>query len=97
MIEGKIKIEELVEQVRASSGKDDVCIICYKDQEERCKELFLSKEIHVLPEKISCKETNNKIFIIPTDIKPIKVVYEDNTPLDIELDIEVNGTIYTIY
>ena len=35
MTEDKIKIEELVEQVRASSGKDDISIICYKDQEER--------------------------------------------------------------
>ena len=76
MTEDKIKIEELVEQVRASSGKDDICIICYKDQEERCKKLFPSKEIHVLPEKVSYKETNNAIFIIPTDVKPIKVVYE---------------------
>ena len=62
MIEEIAKVEELLNQVRASSGKDDVCIICYKDQEERCKELFSSKEIHVLPEKVSCKETNNKIF-----------------------------------
>lgn len=97
MTEDKIKIEELVEQVRASSGKDDICIICYKDQEERCKELFPSKEIHVLPEKVRCNETNNAIFIIPTDVKPIIVAYEDNTPLDMELDIEVDGTIYTIY
>lgn len=97
MTEDKIKIEELVEQVMVSSGKDDICIICYKDQEERCKELFPSKEIYVLQKKVSCKETNNAIFIIPTDVKSIKVVYEDNTPLDIELDIEVNGTIYTIY
>lgn len=93
MIEEITKVEELLNQVRASSGKDDVCIICYKDQEERCKELFPSKEIHVLPEKVSCKETNNKIFVIPTDVKPIRVVYEENKPLDIEL----NGTIYTIY
>lgn len=71
------KVEELLKQVRVSSGKDDVCIICYKDQEERCKELFPNKEIHVLPEKVSCKETNNKIFVIPTDIKPIRVVYEE--------------------
>ena len=93
MIEEIAKVEELIEQVKASSGKDDVCIICYKDEEERCKELFPSKEIHVLPEKVSCKETNNAIFIIPTDVKPIKVVYEENRPLDIAL----NGTVYTIY
>ena len=97
MTEDKIKVEELIEQVKASSGKDDVCIICYKDQEERCKELFPSKEIHVLPEKVSCKETNNAIFIIPTDVKPIKVVYEEKELLDIPLDIVLNGTIYTIY
>lgn len=93
MTEHKIKIEELIEQVKASSGKDDVCIICYKNEEERCKELFPSKEIHVLPEKVRCNETNDAIFIIPTDDKPIKVVYEENRPLDIVL----NGTIYTIY
>ena len=77
MIEEIAKVEELLDKVKASSGKDDVCIICYKDQEERCKELFPSKEIHVLPEKVSYKETNNAIFIIPTDVKPIKVVYEE--------------------
>ena len=93
MTEDKIKVEELIEQVKASSGKDDVCIICYKDEEERCKELFPSKEIHVLPEKVRCNETNNAIFIIPTDVKPIKVVYEENRPLDMVL----SGTIYTIY
>ena len=93
MTEDKIKVEELIEQVKASSGKDDVCIICYKDEEERCKELFPSKEIHVLPEKVRCNETNNTIFIIPTDVKPVKVVYEENRPLDIVL----NGIIYTIY
>lgn len=93
MIEEITKVEELLNQVRASSGKDDVCIICYKDQEERCKELFPSKEIHILPEKVSCKETNNKIFVIPTDVKPIRVVYEENKPLD----IDTNETIHTIY
>lgn len=93
MTEDKIKVEELIEQVKASSGKDDVCIICYKDEEERCKKLFPSKEIHVLPEKVRCNETNNAIFIIPTDVKPIKVVYEENRPLDMVL----SGTIYTIY
>ena len=79
MTEDKIKVEELIEQVKASSGKDDVCIICYKDEEERCKELFPNKEIHVLPEKVSCNETNNTVFIIPTDVKPIKVVYEEKS------------------
>lgn len=97
MTEDKIKVEELIEQVKASSGKDDVCIICCKDEEERCKELFPNKEIHVLPEKVSCNETNNTVFIIPTDVKPIKVVYEEKELLDIPLDIVLNGTIYTIY
>lgn len=74
----RTEIDELLNQVRASSGKDDVCIICYKNQEERCKELFPSKEIHVIPESIGFEGTDNKIFIIPTDaiIKPIKVIYE---------------------
>lgn len=76
MIEEIAKVEELLNKVKVSSGKDDVCIICYKDQEERCKELFPSKEIYILPEKVNCKETSNAIFIIPTDVKPIKVVYE---------------------
>lgn len=93
MTEDKIKVEELLNQVRASNGKDDFCIICYKDEEERCKELFPNNEIHVIPEKISCEEANNKIFVIPTDIKPIRVVYEENRPLDTVL----NGTIYTTY
>jgi hypothetical protein len=97
MTEDKIKVEELIEQVKASSGKDDVCIICYKDEEERCKELFPSKEIHVLPEKVRCNETNNAIFIIPTDAKPIKVVYEEKELLDIPPDIDIKGSIYTIY
>ena len=72
------KVEELIKLVNASSGKDDYCIICHKDQEEQVKELFPSKEIHVLPEEISRKEINinNQIFIIPADIKPVKVVYE---------------------
>lgn len=70
------KIEELLNQVRASNDEDDYCIICYKDQEERCKELFPNKKIHVLSEKVNCKETNNQVFVIPTDAKPIIVVYE---------------------
>lgn len=97
MTEDKIKVEELIEQVKTSSGKDDVCIICYKDQEERCKELFPNNEIHVLPEKVSCNETNNAVFIVPTDVKPIKVVYEEKELLDIPLDIDIKGSIYTIY
>lgn len=72
------KVEELIKLVNASSGKDDYCIICHKDQEEQVKELFPNEKIHVLSEEISRKEINinNQIFIIPADIKPVKVVYE---------------------
>lgn len=78
MTKDEIKVEELIKQVKATSGKDDVCIICYKDQEEHCKELFPSKKIHVLPEKLVTRKINNAIFIIPIDVKPIKVVYEES-------------------
>lgn len=75
----KTKIEETLKLVNASSSKDDYCIICYKDQEKQVKELFPNEKIHVLSEEISRRETNinNQIFIIPADIKPVKIVYEN--------------------
>ena len=75
----KAKIEEALKLVNASNNKDDYCIICCKDQEEQVKELFPNEKIHVLSEEISRRETNinNQIFIIPADIKPVKIVYEN--------------------
>ena len=61
------EIEDLLKRVKASSGKNDYCIICYKDQEERTRELFPDAKIHILPERFDCSELNNKVFIIPVD------------------------------
>lgn len=75
MTEEIAKVEELLDKVRTSSGKNDYCVFCYKDQEEQTRELFPSEKIYVLPERFDCSELNNKVFVIPVD-KPIKVVYE---------------------
>lgn len=75
MIEEIAKVEELLNRVKASSGKNDYCVFCYTDQEEQTREIFPCKKFHVIPERCTCSESNNKVFIIPVD-KPIKVIYE---------------------
>jgi len=89
----KTEIKELIDKIKLSSGKNDYTVICHKDDEERTKELFPGVKVLVLPDEFHTAKANGTVFIIPTDEKPVKVVYEENTPLD----IEVNGTIYTIY
>lgn len=89
----KAEIEELLDKIKVSSGKNDYTVICHKDDEERAKKLFPSAKVLVLPEEFHAAKANGTVFIIPTDEKPLKVVYEENA----QLDIEVKGTIYTIY
>lgn len=77
MIEEIAKVEELLNRVKTSSGKNDYCVICYKDQEEQIRELFPCEKIHVLPESFNCNELNNKVFVIPIDEKiSVKVICE---------------------
>lgn len=89
----KAEIEELFDKIKVFSGKNDYTVICHKDGEERTKELFPSVKVLVLPEEFHATKANGTVFIIPTDEKPVKVVYEENLPLD----IEIKGTIYTKY
>lgn len=89
----KTEIEELLDKIKVFSGKNDYTVICHKDDEERTKELFPGIKVLVLPEVFHAAKVNGTIFIIPTDEKTVKVVYEQNKPLD----IEVKGTVYTIY
>lgn len=75
MIEEIAKVEELLNKVKVSSGKNDYCVFCYADQEKQTREIFPCEKIHIIPERCTCSEENNKVFIIPVD-RLIKVIYE---------------------
>lgn len=75
MIEEITKVEELLNKVKAFSGKNDYCVFCYANQEKQTRKIFPCEKIHIIPERCTCSGSNNKVFIIPVD-KPIKVTYE---------------------
>ena len=72
----KTEIEALLDKIKLSSGKNDYTVICHKDDEDRTKELFPGIKVLVIPDEFHAAKPNGTVFIIPTEEKPVKVVYE---------------------
>ena len=70
-------LEEWLDKIKVSSSKNNYTVICHKDDEDRTRELFPGVKVLVLPEVFHAVKANGTVLIIPTDEKPVKVVYEE--------------------